>query len=706
MCISRIDRNALPGGTIERMFAWLDDLTDAQRAVVTHDGGPLRVLAGAGTGKTTTLSARVAWLLATGTPPERILLLTFTRRAARQMITRTSALLTAIGMDASAGYPAGRVAGGTFHAIAHRTLRRFASTLGIPEGFSMLDAADAADVIDLVRDEQGHAEATRRRFPRKTLLVDLYSTAVNTGRPLSSVVPDMAPWADDFVDSIAEICRGYVRRKRAAGLVDLDDLLLLWRAAVQDERLGPRLAKAFDHILVDEYQDVNELQVDVLRGLRSDDPRITVVGDDAQALYSFRAAEPRHILEFDTVFPGASTIVLETNYRSTQQILDVANAVGAEASVGFSAVLRAARTAPGASPQVVRCVDEDAQTEAICERILAHREAGTALREQAVLVRAAHHSALLELELGARRIPYVKYGGLRFVEAAHVKDLLAAFRLADNPNDVVAWFRLLQLLPGVGPATARRVATGLGLIDVDRDHLSEGEVMRRWPQAALELPVVAQPAAEALIDALGARPEESVATHAERLRVAVAPLVEAVYPESGARLADLDTLVAAGAKAARLSDVAADHVLEPPRSTSALAGPPSVDEDWLVVSTVHSAKGLEWDVVHVLHVTDGNIPSDMALGSDAGLEEERRVFYVALTRARACLHLYVPERYHHRPRGRDDRHGWAQPSRFLTDSVRSLCEEVLDPARRPDLAGQDAGEAMERVAVVLDALWA
>ena len=383
----------------------------------------------------------------------------------------------------------------------------------------------------------------------------------------------------------------------------------------------------------------------------------------------------------------------------------MANAVGAEATVGFSAVLQAARRAPGAAPQLVRCVDEDAQTEAICERILAHREAGIALHEQAVLVRAAHHSAPLELELGARRIPYVKYGGLRFVEAAHVKDLLAAFRLADNPNDVIAWFRLLQLLPGVGPASARRVATTLGLIGAGRDQVTDGDVMRRWPLAALELPVVAQPAAALLVEALVARAEESVATHAERLRVAVAPLIEAAYPEPGARLADLDTLVAAGTKAARLSDVAADNVLEPPRSTSALAGPPSVDEDWLVVSTVHSAKGLEWEVVHVLHVTDGNIPSDMALGSDAGLEEERRVFYVALTRARTSLHLYVPERYHHHPRGHDDRHGWAQPSRFLTASVRGLCEEVSDPANRSDPADQDAGEAFERVGVVLDALW-
>ena len=365
--------------------------------------------------------------------------------------------MAAAGLDRGSGSPASRVIGGTFHAIAHRTLRRYAATLGIPEGFSVLDAADAADVIDMVRDEQGHAASTRRRFPRKSLLVDLYSAAVNTGRPLSSVVPEMAPWAEDFVDEIAEICRGYVRRKRSAGLIDLDDLLLFWRAAVQDDRLGPRLAGALDHVLVDEYQDVNELQVDILTGLRRADPRITVVGDDAQALYSFRAAEPRHILEFERVFPGSTTVVLETNYRSSQQILDVANAVGADATVGFSAVLHAARTAPGVAPQLVRCADEDAQTDAVCDRILSHREAGIALHEQAVLVRAAHHSALLELELGVRRIPYVKYGGLRFIEAAHVKDMLAAFRLADNPGDVVAWFRLLQLLVGVGPATAHRV---------------------------------------------------------------------------------------------------------------------------------------------------------------------------------------------------------------------------------------------------------
>jgi DNA helicase-2/ATP-dependent DNA helicase PcrA len=687
------------------MFEWLEHLTPAQQEAVTHTGGPLRILAGAGTGKTTTLSARVAWLLATGAPPERLLLLTFTRRAARQMLARTSSLLGVAGLDRGSASPAGRVVGGTFHAIAHRTLRRYAATLGLPEGFSVLDTSDAADVIDMIRDEQGHATSTRRRFPRKNLLVDLYSAAVNTGRPLSSVVPEIAPWAVDCVDEISEICRGYVRRKRSAGLVDLDDLLLFWRAAVQDERLGPRLAGSLDHVLVDEYQDVNGLQVDILAGLRLTDPRITVVGDDAQALYSFRAAEPRHILEFDQVFPASTTVILETNYRSTQQILDVANAVGADATAGFSAVLQAARTVPGLGPQLVRCADEDSQTDAVCDRVLAHREAGVPLHEQAVLVRASHHSALLELELGARRIPFVKYGGLRFIEAAHVKDMLAAFRLADNPNDVVAWFRLLQLLAGVGPATAHRVVAALGLLGTD-DTADDTRVLDAWLVAQEQLPEAARPAAGVLVAALTPHSDESIATHAERLRVAVAPLVEAAYPEAPARLADLDTLVAASSAVARLSDVAADHVLEPPRSTGNLAGPPVIDEDWLVISTVHSAKGLEWDVVHLLNLTDGNIPSDMALGSPEGLEEERRVFYVALTRARNALHLYVPERYHHHPYGRDDRHGWAQPSRFLSDRVRSGCEELSVGRRRLDaMDALPSVDASERVGVALEGLW-
>jgi len=460
------------------------------------------------------------------------------------------------------------------------------------------------------------------------------------------------------------------------------------------------LAGEIDHVCVDEYQDVNALQVDVLRALRTTDQRLTVVGDDAQAVYGFRGASPRHLLDIGEVFPSIATVVLEQNYRSTQPILDVANALSTGAPEGFTARLRArAASSLGDRPDLVRCADEDAQVAAVCTQILAHREQGIALADQAVLVRAAHHSDLLELELSRRRIPYVKYGGLRFLEAAHVKDLVCLFRLADNARDEPAWFRLLQLIGGVGPATARRAITALGL------HQSGpgGEVLMRWPLAADQLPPAARPPAEGLVNALRRGEGESIGGHGERLRDALGPLIEQAYDNAAARLADLDALVAGAHQVARLSDVATDLTLDPPRSTGDLAGVPAIDEDWLVISTVHSAKGLEWDVVHLLNATDGNFPSDMALSTREGLEEERRLFYVAVTRPRRALHVYLPLRFHYRPRGRDDDHTFGQPSRFLSPAVNATLERVtfVDP----DSVLVPAVDSGLRVEVELDALW-
>jgi DNA helicase-2/ATP-dependent DNA helicase PcrA len=678
------------------VFPTIDRLNDQQRAAAAFEGDQLRILAGAGTGKTTALTARVAWLVAGGIPAERIMALTFTRRAAREMMHRCQTLLG----DASG--PArsrdrSRITGGTFHSIAHRTLRRHAVALGLPEGFSMLDSGDAADVIDLVREEHGTA-TTGRRFPKKGTLLDLYSRSVNTQRHLSAVIDDVAPWCADQIEPIASICRSYVSRKRTLGLVDFDDLLLYWRAAAADEQLGALIASEIDHVCVDEYQDVNALQVDVLRALRSTDPRLTVVGDDSQAVYGFRGASPRHLLDIESVFPSIATILLERNYRSTQPILDVANAIGDDAPEGFLARLRAHSPA-GERPRLVRCTDEDAQVDAVCDQILAHREEGIALREQAVLVRAAHHSDLLELELSQRRIPYVKYGGLRFIEAAHVKDLICLFRLADNPRDELAWFRLLQLLDGVGPVRARNAITALG---VDKPG-TEAEILMRWPLAVEQLPGGSREAANAFIDALRREHGESVAAHGERLRDALAPLVANAYDHPDARLADLDALVAAAHQATRLSDVAADLTLEPPNFTGDLAAKPAIDEDWLVISTVHSAKGLEWDVVHVLNAADGNFPSDMALTTNDGLEEERRLFYVAVTRPRRHLHVYHPLRFHYRPRGRDDDHTMSQLSRFVSDGV-AACFDTVSRSRHDSRPGItiDAGI---RVEMELDALW-
>jgi DNA helicase II / ATP-dependent DNA helicase PcrA len=628
------------------------ELNPEQLAAATHAGGPLLVLAGAGTGKTTTLCARVEWLLAEGVAPERVLLLTFTRRAAREMLQRATAR--------SAG--ARRVVGGTFHAVAHRFVRAHAASLGLSPGFTLLDAGDAADLLDLLREEHGHAAGTGRRFPRKHTLADVYSRTVNAQRPLREVVDERFPWVAEHADDLAALFRAYGARKRALGVLDLDDLLLHWRALCRDDVVGRHVAGAFDHVLVDEYQDVNGLQVDIVRGLRSGQREVTAVGDDFQAIYGFRSASARHILDFPAHFPGTTVVTLERNYRSTQPVLDVANAVAAQDEDGFRKVLRAQRDG-GERPELVFCRDASSEASLVCDRVLAAREEGMLLREQAVLMRTGHDSDLLELELARRRIPFVKYGGLRYLEAAHVKDFLALLRVAQNPADEMSWFRVLQLLDGVGPARARRAV----------NHLVTGDAASGWPAAREELPASARAPADAVLDALEAvRGDGPPGAKAERLRDALAPLVRAHYPDAAVRVADLDALVGAAGEASDLTTFVSELLLDPPASTQDLAGPPGLDDDWLVLSTVHSAKGLEWQAVHVLAVYDGNFPACMSAGSREEVAEERRLLYVALTRARRSLHVYVPVRFHHRPHGRDDAHGYGRPSRFLTDAVQGL----------------------------------
>src|SRR3954451_7817717 len=423
---------------------WLDALNDEQRAAATHTGGPLLILAGAGTGKTTTLCSRLAWLVSEGVPSERILLLTFTRRAAREMLQRARGLVPA----------STRVLGGTFHSVAHRLVRRHASALGLPDGFGVLDAGDAADVLDLLREEHGHA-AAKTRFPRKSTLLDAYSRTVNAQAPLSGVLAGHFPWCAEHKDALSELFKAYTARKRALGVLDLDDLLVFWRALARDEVIGPRMAAAFDHVLVDEYQDVNVLQVDLVRALAAHGPAVTAVGDDFQAIYGFRSASAQHILTFPDQFEGTEVVTLERNYRSTQPVLDAANALAAQARHAFPKRLRADAEG-GVPPAIVFCRDESAQAAEVCDRVLAARERGMDLRAQAVLMRTSHDSDLLELELARRRIPFVKYGGLRYLEAAHVKDFVALLRLADNDADEVAWFRVLQLIEGVGPVSAKR----------------------------------------------------------------------------------------------------------------------------------------------------------------------------------------------------------------------------------------------------------
>ena len=642
------------------------------------------MLAGAGTGKTRTLVSRAAWLRAQGVPATRILLLTFTRRAADDMLAR---------ITPRGGSAADRVSGGTFHAMAHQIIRAHAESFSLPPAFSVIDPADATDLMDVLRAEHGLATA-QRRAPRAGVCADIYTRCVNTRAPVAEVIAASFPWCTDFAGQLGELFRGYVAHKRQHGLVDFDDLLLLWRAALADPAAGPVLRGMFDAVLVDEYQDVNAVQAEIVQLLRPDGQGLTCVGDDAQAIYAFRGADPAHLRTLAGHYPGLTVIRLGRNYRSKEAVLRLANTVRPQ-SRGLELELRAER-GPGSAAQLVRCHDEATQAREICARILAAHEAGADLRDQAVLMRAAGHSDVLEVELSVRGIPFVKYGGLRFTEAAHVKDFLAAARVVANPADDIAWFRLLRLHEGIGPALARRVVAAL--------RPAEPRPLDRWEAAVAAVPARSRPAVAATVGALaGAAALDQTAARATAILAALdAPLRER-YPDAGVRLADLQRLVDAAATRPSLHDALVELALDPPVSGSDLAGPPRLDDDFLILSTIHSAKGLEWPVVHLMQLVDGAVPSDMALASAAGLAEERRLFYVAVTRARDQLYLYAPLRLHHHRMAADDRHGYGQLTRFLSPAALAECETV--EATPPEPVLPSIGPLAATVDAALDSLF-
>jgi len=663
----------------------LDNLDHEQCRAATWPGGPLLVLAGAGTGKTRTLVARAAWLRGQGLEPGRILLLTFTRRAADEMLSRSAP-------GSGAGSPE-RITGGTFHAIAHRIIRRHAESFSLPPQFTVIDPGDVTDLLDVLRAQHGLVSA-ERRAPRAAVCADIYTRCVNTQQPAAEVVRTSYPWCTPFTSRLAELFRGYVGHKRSHSLVDFDDLLLLWRAALADDSAGPALRGMFDAVLVDEYQDVNAVQADIVRLLQPDCAGLTCVGDDAQAIYSFRGADPGHLRRLRADVPGLTVLRLARNYRSGQAVLTLANAVRPQ-SPGLELALTAGRDA-GLTPALVRCYDEATQAREICARVLEAHEAGTDLRDQAVLVRSAHHSDVLEIELTARGIPFVKYGGLRFTEAAHVRDFLAALRVIANPADDIAWFRLLRLHDGIGPAHARRISGVLRPADPDP--------LARRDAAAAAAPARSRDALAATLEGLaGASLLAGTADQAAAVLAALDGPLRARYPDAAVRIADLRRLTDAAASRPSLHDALVELALDPPVSASDLAGPPRLDEDYVVISTIHSAKGLEWPVVHLPHLVDGAMPSDMALAYPAGLDEERRLFYVAVTRARDQLHLYAPLRLHHHRMARDDRHSLAQLTRFLDAAALAACHATDASPPRP--AVPLAGALTARIDAALDALW-
>jgi DNA helicase II / ATP-dependent DNA helicase PcrA len=650
----------------------LNGLNAQQIAAASHGRGPLLIIAGAGSGKTRTLVHRVAHLIEEGTDPSKIMLLTFTRRAAAEMMRRVDGVLRGLkanggdGDDIAEGkrpevkVSSKRLWGGTFHSVATRLLRAHGKQIGLEPGFTIHDRGDSEDLLDVVRTELGLSK-NDKRFPKKGTCLAIYSNCVNSRRPLEEVLAETYPWCEDYTASLKQLFQAYVDRKEAGGVLDYDDLLLFWRGLVADDMAGKKVRSRFDCVLVDEYQDTNLLQADILKLLCPDGSGLTVVGDDAQSIYAFRAATVRNILDFPQQFPGTTVVKLEQNYRSVPSILEASNAVIEQARQRYTKRLWSNRPA-GQRPWLVTCDDENEQAEFLVRQILDHREAGIDLRRQAVLFRASHHSMVLEAELARCNIPFVKYGGLKFVETVHVKDLMAFLRLAENPRDVVAGSRVLMLLAGIGPKKARQ------LMDV---LVTGGGDFRLWQK--INPPAAATSQWNGLVKLmlrLAGMASNEVAGQLHLVRKFYGPLLEEKYDNTAARLRDLEQLEQLAGRFPDRASMLAEIALDPPTTTEDFAGEPLLDEDYLILSTIHSAKGLEWDAVYVIHASDGNIPSDMATRSTEQVDEERRLFYVALTRAKDWLYVCFPQRYYHAFRGGfSDQYGYALLTRFLPKEI-------------------------------------
>ena len=665
---------------------WKKFLNPQQLKAVTFGEGPLLIIAGAGTGKTRTLAYRVAWLVSQGVPAERILLLTFTRRAAQEMLNRAHAL---------SRQSTHKVWGGTFHAVSNRLLRMYGKAIKLSPGFTVADEGDSADLLGMIRNDLGFASKDKR-FPRKSTIRAIYSRMVNAREKLSAVLEKEYPWCAEAEKGLKQIFTAYTKRKRDRQVLDYDDLLIFWQFLLDVPEVRAHMGGMFDHVLVDEYQDTNIIQAEILQGLRAENKNITVVGDDAQSIYMFRGATVRNILQFPGQFPNTTIVTLEENYRSVEPVLEVANRVMEHAKFKYTKNLWSERKSEQ-KPVLTTCMDEAEQCRMVCDNVLKHLEEGIPLQQQAVLFRAGHHSDMLEVELARRDIPFHKYGGLRFVEAAHVKDLISLLRIVENPRDDVSWFRALEMLDGVGPKTARKVVNHLAEHENDLSSLDD-----------LKMPA---PAREGFAELVGvimtlrkAGKKLGVAAQVEQLRTYYEPLLTKMYDNPVPRARDLEQLEQIGQRYRSRQSFITDLTLDPPQSTADLAGPPHKDEDFLILSTMHSAKGCEWDVVYVIHASDGMIPSDMATDDEESIEEERRLFYVAVTRARDRLYALFPLRYYTRKHRYGDAHLYAQLTRFLPDDVTALMEQRVVRYGLEEPAGLDfrpRGDVRDRI----DRLW-
>lgn len=624
-------------------------LNPQQYQAVAHPGGPALVIAGAGTGKTRVLTYRVAWLIDHGVLPEQILLLTFTRRAAQEMLQRASTLV---------GDRASRVQGGTFHAFAHQILRRYAAAIGYPPSFTVMDEGDAEDTLDLLRAE---FVENNRRFPRKGTIHTLYSLMVNRAWTLDEALHHHAPQFLEHGQTLEVLRQRWITHKREHALMDFDDLLVhLQTLLTTRPDIRQTLTDLHTQVMVDEFQDTNTLQGSLVSLLAGTRHNVMVVGDEAQSIYGFRGADIRNILDFNQHFPGAILYPLEQNYRSTQPILEVANRVMEEAHQSFRKKLFTTR-AGGDLPLLVACPTETSQAAFVAEQVLDAVERQIPLAEQGILIRSSRLSAEVEIELAKRGIPFKKYGGSRFLDAAHIKDVLSHLRVFQNPADIVSWHRMLKLTPGIGARLAANLAEHCSKMGDPGglDHVAvpskSRPTMLLLSQLFVQLRELDQPT-----DMI-----RRVMDHYQ-------PHLQANWDDYPRRWRDLEYLATLAERFHTLPALLTELTLDPP-AASQVEESTQPEDDVLTISTIHSAKGLEWQRVYLLGAADGMFPSRFSLEDPDAVEEERRLMYVAVTRARSELMLCYPQKTIDRMMGMVR----CSPSRF----VRDIPQEVLEPAR-------------------------
>lgn len=627
------------------------DLNEAQLEAVKSKEGPILVIAGAGSGKTKTLTYRVARLIEDGIKPENILLLTFTKKAAAEMLSRATLVLDS---------RCEKVAGGTFHSFANIILRKYSKFLGLKNNFTIMDRADCEDIINHIVGKMFPKK--EKRFPKKSTILDMYSKSVNKVTPTKIIIEEEFPQFAHCTDKIIEVHKAYVCYKRENSVLDYDDLLLYVKLLLENnEQIRKNLSNEYKYIMVDEYQDTNTLQADVIKLLASEHNNIMAVGDDSQSIYSFRGANYRNILDFPKLFENTKIIKLEQNYRSTQNILKLANTIIDRAQEKYTKKLFSDIVSPQV-PALICAKDTQMEADFICQRILELLDEDVSLSDICVLTRNARMSFNLEIELSKRAIPYQKFGGPKFMETAHIKDIVAHLRVILNPDDIISFNRILLLLKGIGASTVNNIMPVLkGNLNPDVKLLPSNKMSSLSPLLMT------------LEKVRASLPKKKPSEVVEEIVRYYRPILKDKYDDFSKREKDLDHFEYLATQYSNLEDFLSDLALEPPEASVEGMYKNNSDDEALTISTIHSAKGLEWDSVFIIGAVDGRFPSAYSFNSEEEMDEELRLMYVATTRAKNNLYITYPV----------DMYDYSmnmvlsKPSRFL-DNIPDEVLEVWD----------------------------